>query len=76
MYYFKDKSIYTGGFKNNLFEGNGKLEIKLENGNSEFLEGEFSHGLLNCTKGIYTNEKGEVFIGSFKDNCAEGEGQI
>lgn len=61
---------YQGQFKNNQFDGEGKLTKK----NGDVYEGQFKEGLFNG-EGQYTSADGKIYKGQFVDGAISGAGE-
>ena len=66
---YSDGSVYTGQFKNDLFNGEGTLIYA----NGDKYVGEFKYGLRHG-KGTMTWIDGSKYVGGFKDNLFSGQG--
>lgn len=71
IYQWNKNEYYIGKFSNNLFDGEGDLTTKEYQYRGSFVEGR-KEG-----KGWYKDQATKfIYMGSFKDNKPQGEGQI
>ena len=68
---FKDGTIYEGEFKDDKYNGKGKI---IYSDNSEY-EGEF-HNNLKEGQGIFKWADGKIFEGEFKNDKKNGKGKF
>ena len=69
---FQDRSVYIGGFRNGLANGEGKYfdaEGKI------IYTGGFRNGVFDG-QGVYYSPDGWLYKGSFKDGMFDGEGRL
>lgn len=66
------KIHYEGGFANNMYNGNGKIQIKSNDGGS--YEGSFKNGSIEGY-GTFTYKNGDVYQGQFRQGIKHGKGQ-
>lgn len=66
-----DGSLYTGHFKNGLFDGKGKLEYS----DGDSYEGEFVEGSFQGY-GVYKWAKGQVYEGEWREDAINGVGSM
>jgi len=64
-------SLYTGHFKNGLFDGKGRLEYS----DGDSYEGEFVEGSFQGY-GVYTWAKGQVYKGEWREDAINGVGSM
>lgn len=72
IFYGTDKSVYTGNFANNLFEGFGTF---VWNGGRQIYEGNWKQGKIHG-KGKMIIDSGHSYIGEFANGVREGAGVL